>query len=377
MKKYLKLTSQEAVQYFIHRDGTLIPETTEEIKQKLNDLHFLRSEISVSVTMPTHRTFPDSDKDIVQLKNLIAEADKKLSILHDKRKRQVTMENIEEAAGNIDHRLNLDSLVIYANEHFSSVVKLPVTTNPEVVIDPLFDIRPLYRSRQQNQHYYILSISRQKIRLFEAFNDKITEEINNEDFPFENNYYTTDPIKLKQDIFEENLVKEFFNVADKRFRKYLISNPLPIILAGDTKSVSYYQEMMDHSQTIIAQVNGNYDNSSQHEIIKAVYPVIEKFRENEQHDYLSEIDNARSGNLLSADMNEMIEFSLMGNVRALFTGNNYGLEEATVKDSTNKTQKRSKTLLLIENVRKAGGKIIFLEDKLLEKHNGIVLVKRF
>ncbi|GEM_PF-1376623 len=385
MKKYLKLTTNDAIRHFILKDSTLAPETSGEIWEKLNDLDKYKSEICVSIVIPTHRIHPDSQKDSILLKNCITEAENTLYSLLEKRQVWPIVENIKEAQEAIDFRLNLDSLALYANEHFSSVIKLPVDLEKQITIGNEFDLRPLYKTRQQNRKYYILTISKQKIRLIEALNDKAVNEIDTDDFPFDNsNYITKDATKIMQDTFVENLEKEYFNDADKRFQKYYIDNPLPVVLAGDVKSVAYYEEQMDEICMVLARVQGNFDNAPLHEIIDAVQPEIEKYRKEKQDEYLSQIDRAQSAHLVSTDINDIYRSVSTGGADTLYVENNFSLNGKIVEDQVEITDQddqdiKSHDLLnvFMKNVTDNGGQVVFMEDGLLEKYNGIVLVRRF
>ncbi len=389
MKKYLKLTTNEAIRHFLFRDKTLVPETSFELREKINDLKDLKSDICVTITMPTHRYKPDYHTDMIQLKNLITETEQGLSGKVDKRMAASIIENIREAQGYIDFSLNLDGMVLYANEHFSSIVKLPIDLENEVMIGPDFDFRPLYKTRQQNRRYYIMNISRNKIRLIEAFNDKLVQEINNNDFPFVNNdYHTEDQTKLALDTFTENQIKEFFNDADKRLQKYVNQFPLPIIFTGDVKNIAYFREEMDKNYMILGEVNGSYDEVSIHQILDAVSPVIETYRNEKQSEYLSDIDRGKSGILLENDPKEIYKMAIQGNAETLYLENNYLLngevevveQEDKLKVSdppADKTENNRLLMTLLKVINENGGNIIFMDDGLLRKYDGMVLVKRF
>ena len=140
MKKYLKLSTNEAIRHFLLKDNTLAPETSEELRQKVKDLDELKSDISVTVIMPTHKSKPDYEMDRIVIKNLVDKASKQLLKDLDKRKAEIITENMEEARETVDNSLNLDCLVMYANEFFSSVVKLPVPAVEEILIGKYFDL---------------------------------------------------------------------------------------------------------------------------------------------------------------------------------------------------------------------------------------------
>lgn len=382
MKKYLKLTTREAISHFI-KGGTLAPETSAEIRHKLADLADLKSDISVTIVIPTHRVRPDANKDSIALKNRIAAAEKDLFAMLEKRAVWPIAENLREAEEAIRNTTYLDSLVIYANEHFSSVVKLPVDLPEQTIICKYFDVRPLYKTMQQNRRYYIITVSREKIRLIEAFNDKAVMEIETDDFPFiKNSYYTVPHFKPAKDNFGDRMEKEFYNDADKSFKSFYNENPLPVVLAGDIKSVAYYEREMDDSSMVIGRVTGSFDTAPLHEIMDPVAPEVAKYRESAVREYLSAIDAARSANLLTTDLDEIIEQGRNGNVDTLFIGNNFNMRDPAAVNMSELEQaeyNRSRDDIffgLLMDVTRRGGKIVFLEDDVIAQYGGIVIVKR-
>ncbi len=378
MEKYLHLTPQEAIRYFIQNNYTPTGET--EILPRF------RGDISVSIVMPTHRSKPGYDQDPIVMKNYMDEVEKRLFSLYDKRLAQTVVDNIKNARKKIDFGNNLDSLVLYANEHFSTVIKLPVEVKGEVMIGYDFDLRPLYKTNQQDRRYYILTVSLKKIRLIEAFNDKPVREVLSGDFPFIRDafYETADKEKIMQDDFVEDLYKEFCNDADKSFQQYYKEEPLPVILAGDVKSVAYYELQMDNKNIVIGRVAGSYDNVPAHAVVTAVLPELERYRKSKETEYLSEIDYSASSGLLVTDVTEMFSLAEIGQAGSLYIGNGFsvnGIEEKgnlKIIDKDNQELQLHDILhLLIWNVNRNKGKVIFMDDILLEKYGGAVMIKRY
>lgn len=385
MKNYIKLSPSDAIRHYMQKDRSGVESTYGDVKDKLKDVEKQESELSITITLPTHRTKPDYDMDIIELKNLVNEAENTLLEMLDKRKAAAFIENIKEAQSTIDYSMSLDGMVIYANEHFSTVLRLPVDLKPEVLIGKNFDLRPLYKTRQQNRYYYILTVSRNIIRLIEAFNDKVIAEIDNKDFPFENrDYYVSDAAELMQDNFIDNQYKEFFNTADKRFHKYYNENPIPVILAGDVKMTAYYEEQMDRDCMVIAKVNGSFDAISYPEMMKVIMPAVEKFREEKQEEYTQKLDAADSGYLLSTDINEIYKSAIEGAAGTLYLGDNFmlqgSIEDNMLNISSEKPERVNRNDLLselIRNVRENGGDIVFVDDDRMQKYNGMALVRRY
>lgn len=341
--------------------------------------------LKITITIPTHRTAPDYKQDSLQLKNQITEVERKLHELLDKRAVTPLMDKIKDAERYIDYSHNLDGLVIYADQESVSVIILPIELKPTSMVGEFFDVRPLYMTRQQLRTYYILTVSQQKIRLMKARNDTLLIEYDDENFPYDNTeYYTTDATKIAQDTFVENLTKEFYNVADKNFQFYTASEYLPTILAGDEKSISYYREMMDDDSMLIYCLEGNYDNTPTHEILKETYPLIEKYIENKQKEFMDNIDEAQSAHLATFDVNDIFRRAMEGNAKTLYIGENLSLKgkidnEVLLIDKEGEDYPDSKELLsyIIDMVQKNGGNIIFVNDELLDEYQGIVLVRRY
>ena len=385
MKKYLKLTANDAIRQFILKDSTLAPEASLELEHKINDLEKFRGKVAVSIVIPTHRTKPDYEKDVIELKNAIDETEKQLLEKYEKRLVWTIMENIREAQDTIDYSLNLDSLVLYANEHFSSVVKLPVELEKSILIGKEFNLIPLYKTRQQNRRFWIITVSKQKIRLIEAFNDKIEREIEKGDFPFiKNEFYTVNPQKKDADDFIDNKEKEFYNDADKSFQAYYNENPLPVVLAGDVKSVAYYEEEMDDSCPVIGRVPGSFDERPLHEIIRLVQPEVIKYRESQRKNYLEQIDQAISANLFTTDPLSMIEGIQAGAGHTLFVSEQYSPDTLSKDDKWKKAENLPSDVepddvlqFMMTQANERGGSVVFLDKAAMQPYQGLALAKRY
>jgi len=120
-----------------------------------------------------------------------------------------------------------------------------------------------------------------------------------------------------------------------------------------------------------------------HEIIKAILPEVEKYREEKQQEYLSQIDTAQSANLVSTDINDIYTSAINGSADTLYVENNFSLsgkiKDDTIEIEENKEGIQTNDLLnvFMNHVTGNGGNIVFMEDGLLEQYNGIVLARRF
>lgn len=354
--------------------------------QDVLQLSQLRGEPAVTVLVSTHRTHPDNKRDSINLKNLVSTAEKQLYDLYDKRTVWPIVEKIKELETGVNHQYNLDSLVIYASENFGRIYNLPVPTTDRIIIGKRFEIRPLLKALQHATHYYAITVSRHKIRLLEADNDTLIREVHNEDFPFENTtYFTTDPMKLQQDSVTDDLIKEFFNVADKRFKKYYNENPLPVILLGDVKMLAYYQEQMDIKGIVTGTIHGGYDDTVDHEIPRIVDPVLKALQAQKQEEAREAISTAQSQQRLLTDLSDIYRAAVDGNADTLYVESNF-FRPGTIHDGSitlhpeetdNKDLSYDVLLPIVETVLQKSGKAIFVEEGLLKDYQGIALVTRY
>ncbi|MCD8261152.1 MAG: hypothetical protein LUD15_06400 [Bacteroides sp.] len=271
-------------------------------------------------------------------------------------------------------------MVLYADSKSCNVVKLPVPLEPEVIAGPYYDIRPLLKARQQVNNYYILTISRHKIRLLEALNNRILMEFEDEYFPWENvSYYTDDPIELAQNDFTDRLIQEFFNTADKNFHPYLLVNPLPVVLAGDIKNIPHYRKIMDNDCTVIGSVYGNYNHTPCHELVKETWPLIQKYMQESEEECTRYMEQAQSAELLTTDINEIFKMAEEGNADTLYLGTNLSLKGYKIDKAPDLSQPEGEEPLveLVHWIHEKGGTLIFLDDHLLQKElPGMALVRR-
>ncbi len=372
MKNFYSLSPIEAYRYFVRHEKDIIREEPASLP-------------AVTICAPTHRMAPENKQDALNLKNLIVEVEKELCKRLDKKQVPLIVDNLKKAHDLIDYSRNLDSMLVFGNEKFVAVTTLAIDSQPGFTIGKHFDIRPLLKARQQTRRYYILAISKKEIRLIEALNDRLIKEIDNEDFPFINDeYYTTDKEKLAQDIFVDNLIKEFFNVSDKRFKKYLNANHLPVVLAGDVKMMAYYVEKMDDDRLLIGRKHGNYIQMPIHEIISQIYPVVQDFNRRRDADYMDQINNARSANRLVLDYDEINRLTMQGNVQSLFIGESFSLKGHTQanylvldKEEKDLPESRELSIEIIDHTLKNGGKVFFMEDELLDSCQGLALIRKY
>jgi hypothetical protein len=350
--------------------------------QKVRNIY---QEGCVTITLNTHRTRPDNEKDPINLKNLVKEAEKRLYNDYEKRFVWPIMENLNHLVEKIDHSHNLESLVIFANGDFADYTTLPVATEDRVVIDNTFATRVLIRALHQESAYYVLVLSRQKARLIEAFNDKVTEEKSGP-FPLENKLYATDKEKLSTNKGQDNLIEEFFNRVDKILSETTKDNPLPFFLATETRNYHHYLKVADKRDMIIGHINQNRDADKAHSIVSEVWSEMSLLIKKRNKERLDELFKAVSSNKFLSDYNEMWTAINHGRGKTLFVKKGFFQPALLVNDEiilVDNHLKEQKGIIddiideMIELNLQYGGDTVFIEGDGIKEFGNVALITRY
>lgn len=354
---------------------------------KLKQLKDETGKYCVSIIMNTHRTKPDYDKDPKVLKNHIKEAKERLLEAYDKRELSSVLHHLDQIEEQIDHSHNLESLIVFADEHKAEFLRLPIEVTDRVVIDTSFATRDLVRALHKETNYYVLVLSQREVRLIEAFNDKVVEEIGGE-FPFENtSLYSTTKDELANAGRQTQLVAEFFNRVDKALNKVRKDNPLPVLICTEEANYHEYLKIADDKKSILdTYLNKNRLDEKAQAIVAEAWPLVSEKMEAQRKARKEDLSKAvGAGNFLS-DLSDIWKAIGEGRVDTLF------IEEELFAPAIIKNQEIH--LVDVEKVGKQdviddiydemieanlnfGGDVVFLPKGELEKFHGIAAKTRY
>lgn len=353
----------------------------------LKEIKDIRSENCITIIATTHRTKPDYLNDGLRLKNLIKEAEDRLMADTTKRNAKSLVEKLNKLAAEIDHSQNLESLMLFVNDEVAKYTRLPITVEDRVVIDDTFATRDLVRAMHLETHYYILVLSQEKIRLIEAMNDKIIQEIGSP-FPFENTQYfsknrAANAIASRQ----TSLIAEYFNQADKRVNDVRKDNPLPVLICGLEENHNEYIKVADKKHSIFdVFLSKNKINDTAHSIVAESWEIVKDFLIQKNNERKLELKKAVGENKFLSDTNEIWKAISEGRIQTLFI--EQGLfQPAVMKDDEIvyvSNEERNDTGVIddiydemIEANMDFGGDVVFLPKGELTKFNGFGAITRY
>ena len=353
----------------------------------LKELKDIRTENCITVIATTHRTKPDYLNDGLRLKNLIKEAQDRLMADTSKRNAIHLVEKLNKLASEIDHSQNLESLMLFVNDKVAEYTRLPIKVEDRVVIDDTFATRDLVRAMHLETHYYILVLSQEKIRLIEAMNDKIIQEIGNP-FPFENTqYFSKNRAAAAIASRQTSLIAEYFNQADKKVNDVRKDKPLPVLICGLDENHNEYIKVADKKHSIFdVFLNKNKINDTAHSIVDESWEIVKNYVIQKNNERKADLKKAVSENKFLSDTNEIWKAISEGRIQTLFI--EQGLfQPAVMKDDQVvyvSNEERNDTGVIddiydemIEANMDFGGDVVFLPKGELTKFNGFGAITRY
>lgn len=354
---------------------------------KLKELKDIISESCVTIILNTHRTSPDNKKDSLTLKNLVKKAEERLLTDEKKRDAKQLVEYLKDLESQIDHNHNLESLVLFVNQNVAEYTRLPIVVENRVVIDHTFATRDLVRALHFETNYYVLVLSQQKVRLIEAFNDKVVAEIGNP-FPIENKQiYSSNKLELSNASKQTNLMAEFFNSIDKEVNQIRNDNPLPVLICTEESNYNEYLKIAEQKQSIFdTYLNKNRVDEKAHAIVREAWKIVKDYTIENNNARKQELQKAVGQNKFLSDTNEIWQAIKQGKVQTLFIeeGNFQPAIWAKEQIQYVSDDLRDKKEVvddiydeLIELNMNYGGDVVFLPKGELSDFNGFGAITRY
>ena len=351
----------------------------------LKKLKNISSENCISIIMNSHRMKPGYLKDELTLKNLIKEAENRLLESTSKQEATALVEKLQKLAGEIDHSHNLDSLMLFVNKDTAKVVKLPIEVTDRVIIDNNFATRDLVRAMHIETNYYVLVLSQEKVRLIEAFNDKVVQEFG-APFPMENTFPMNKP-EVAVSSRKTNLIAEFFNQVDKAVNLIRKENPLPVLICTVEENYAEYLKIADEKHSIFTTyLNKNRIAETDHAIVTEAHKMVEAYNAKRNKERKAELHKAISENKFLSNTYDIYKAINEGRVQTLFIEE--GLFQPTIitKDDivyVSDFQRNDSNVIddvydeLIEMNMRFGGDVVFMPQGKLDRFNGFGAITRY
>ena len=363
---------------------TITRETIKQLQQQ-------RNYPSVTLTMPTHRTAPDNEKDHIRLKNLVSEAETRLQDTFGKRESEALLEKLHEQADAIDHQYNRDGLVICVSNDFAETYKLPYRLPERVAIDDNFFTRDLVHAMNRDYVYWLLVLDAEDTRLYIGRREHL-HQIDEFGFPIaiDGGAPGANIGKDESQAYREEITR-MLREAGEGLGKATREVDAPLVVAGIERNLGYFNESIADDHDVMLTIDGGYADHSAHELGELIWPQVKDAFTTKRQEIFERVGAAKGNNQIVTSLDECWQAAIDGRVDTLVveTGLSIPAEVSEdgrslkVLDDANAEGERAYADIIdemIEHVMAADGHIVFVDEGKLDEFNsdkGLVAITRY
>jgi hypothetical protein len=357
------------------------------LKDKITDLANEKNHPCITISLNTHRTHPDSEKDAIVLKNLLAEASNRLSSEFDKKEIEPLIAQLGQIESEINVNYNLDSLHIFLSKDTKEIIKSPWSTQDDTVhITDSFAIKPLIKAYNRSEEYMIALISQSGVRLFEAVNDAVTSEITNEDFPTsEKPPISADPEVRNDPKKVDDTLREYLNKMDKALVKIYNETGLKTVCVCTETNYVRLMEVADRPDAYQGHTAIDYNNTEPHQLASQAWEIVRKHQKDGIQGSIDEMKEAVGQGMVVTDLQEIFRAAKEGRgdlliahesySQAVLIRDDYSIELA--EDGTEPELVDDITSSIAWEVISKGGRAIFTKNDEIKDLGEIALKTRY
>ncbi len=357
------------------------------LKEQLQKLAKEKNSPCVSISLNTHRTHPDNTQDDILLRNLLKEAENRVINEFGRKSVAPLLEKIRKVNEEIDVNHNLDSLHIYLSNSTQEVVRSSWKTEVNSVhISDGFALRPLIKNYTRNVNYLVMLLSQSGVRLFEAVNNDITGEVKNDDFPFsENKHNNTDPDRVSDARYLDDLVREFLNKVDKALVKVHNETDLKCVVIATEDNYSRLLQVADKPGVYLGYASIDYNRVETHHIAKQSWELVKEKEEHSRTEAVKEMQEAVAQGKVLTDLQEIYQAAIDGRGDLLIVHKDFSQavvmkDERTfdlVDDAGKPNTIDDITSTIAWEVISKKGRVIFTSQDEIKKLGKVVLKTRY
>jgi len=298
---------------------------------------------SVSLFMPTHRKGREQQQDTIRLKNLIRDARQRLEDAQvPTSKADTILEPLAELLHDDDYWRNRgDGLACFAAPDNFRAYRVPIRLEERLHVGERFIVRPLLPMLRSDARVYILTLTQETARLFEATQYSI-RELELPDIPRVEVEVDGDEQTLQYHAHQAPTMGKgssqtamyhghggpadrtktdalrFFQLVDRSVVRVLRGQDAPLVLACVGYLASLYESANSYKNLVKSKVPGSPDRWSEDELRDHVWTMVQPQFVQQQQRALEELQRGYSQNLSSDDLRTIVLASIEGRVDSLF-----------------------------------------------------------
>lgn len=355
--------------------------------QQLEELAEVKNTPCISIAFNTHRTHPENERDIINLKNFVSEAANRVIEEHGKKHALPLLDRLNALETDVDANYNLDSLHIFLSNDTKQIMRSPWKVTHETVhLSDRFALRSIIKDYNRTEHYLVMLLSQSGVHLFEVMNDTIVEEIKNNDFPFsDNKHRNTDSNRSSDSKYLDDLVREYLNVVDKALVKVTNERNMNCVVVCTEDNFSRLKQVADRPSIYLGYAPIDYNNTEPHQIAKQSWELIKPIQKERRNKAIAEMKEAVAQGAVFTDLQEIFQASMDGRGDLLLVHQDFSQAVAMtgdrtfdrIEDSTQKDAIDDISSTIAWDVMSKGGRVFFVNQDEIKDLGEIVLKTRY
>ena len=311
----------------------------------------ISGEWCISIYLPTHRAGRETQQDPTRLRNLSTQAEERL-IEYGVRRPEVEklMRPVKDLQLDADFWQHQgDGLAVFLSPEFSRTLRLSSQFEELAVVGRKFHIKPLLPLLNGNGQFHILAISLNRIRLFLATRDTLTEvDLSGIPTSIEEALHMDDPEKhldfhtgstgtgrpkgspegrpaifhgqgtgSKED--DKKDILRFFNYVNEGLGNVIEDREVPLVLVGVDYLLPIYREINSYSRLIQGEVEGSPEGMKEKEMHRRAWELVKPIFEAGRKDALERFERleGQQSDLVTTDLETAVKAAVHGGVDSL------------------------------------------------------------
>lgn len=312
-------------------------------RDQLRSLAEHRHRSSVSLFMPTHRGGPQVRQDPVRLKSLLSETAAAL------RNRGISDGEVNATLLPI-HALLEDrgfwrnqghGLAVLATPEEHQTFRLPMNVEQLVVVGDRYQLKPLLPLLARGGRFYLLALSRQRVRLYEATRDSL-REMDTGDAPtrlgdavgydWEERslqFYTATPKSRGRRVPEfhgqgspgddrGDELERFLRLVDSAVCDLVPDDSAPLVIAAVDEIAGEYRKLSAYPRLAEGFVEANPDHADEAELLERAWRVAAEPLAGERRQAAADIGERLGTGRAAGTLEEVVVAAADGRVETLF-----------------------------------------------------------
>ena len=310
-------------------------------KDDLKALVQKRKDLCISIYMPTHRSGVETQQNQIRFKNLIRDAEERL--IASGMKPQDARSFLEKAQGMVNNvlfwRQQRDSLALFLSSDLFLHYNLPVHTAELIVVTDRFHLKPLLPLLSRDEHFYILTLSQNEVKLYEGTSLSL-REMKIEGLPQGMGKALQADEPEKQVRFrsgggggergamisghgaeiedtKDNLLR-YFRQVDRVLKDALKDEHVPLILAGVEFLFPIYREVNTYPALIEENIAGNPKRLSKEGLKKKGWALVSQHYAKDIESAVNLYKQSQGTGLTASNIKDILVAAHQGRVGVLF-----------------------------------------------------------